>query len=96
MEAVGLVYNIKSYRMKRRILTGWNFRRLLYVALGIAVIAESVSPREWMGILLGGYFAAMGLFAFGCASGNCYGGACNTPMLDRMREADEVHYTEIK
>jgi hypothetical protein len=57
--------------MKNRILYGWSFRRVLYLAVGIATIIYAVVAKEWWGIFLGGYFAAMGLFSFGCASGNC-------------------------
>jgi hypothetical protein len=27
--------------------------------------------KEWIGMSLGAYFFAMGLFGFGCAGGNC-------------------------
>ncbi|MBK7469089.1 MAG: hypothetical protein IPJ43_21185 [Saprospiraceae bacterium] len=27
--------------------------------------------HQWVGALLGAYFASIGLFAFGCAAGNC-------------------------
>ncbi len=33
---------------------------------------------EWVGMLLGTYLGAMGLFAFGCAAGNCFNGSCST------------------
>ena len=62
--------------MKQRILTGWTFTRVLYLALGSMVVAESVAGQQWVGAAFGAYFAAMGLFAFGCAGGNCYGGSC--------------------
>ncbi|MDR0791880.1 MAG: hypothetical protein LBE82_01130 [Chitinophagaceae bacterium] len=64
--------------MKKRIFTGWNFRRIIYAALGILLIVQSIWQAEWWGVLFGGYFAAMGIFAFGCAAGNCLGNACNT------------------
>ena len=64
--------------MKQRILTGWNIRRILYMLTGITFIYMSAVEHEWAGILLGAYFAAMGFFAFGCASGNCFGGSCDT------------------
>ncbi len=57
--------------MKDRILTSWTFRRGLYLLMGITVIIQSVINQQWFGVAFGGYFAAMGLFAFGCASGNC-------------------------
>lgn len=63
--------------MKDRILKGWNFMRILYLVLGGIVFVQSMQEKQWIGMALGAYFAAMGLFAFGCAAGNCYGGACN-------------------
>jgi hypothetical protein len=72
--------------MKKRILTGWNLRRVIYTVLGIVVIGESAAQHEWMGIFLGTYFASMGIFAFGCAAGNCFGGTCSTkPANKRIR-----------
>jgi hypothetical protein len=62
--------------MKQRILTGWTFTRVLYLALGSMVVVESIAGQQWVGAAFGAYFAAMGLFAFGCAGGNCYGGSC--------------------
>jgi hypothetical protein len=62
--------------MKKRILTGWSFTRVLYLILGGMIIAQSIVNIEWLGIVIGAYFSSMGLFAFGCASGNCFGGNC--------------------
>lgn len=73
--------------MKQRIQTGWNARRLLYLITGIAVIAQSVYQKEWLGILIGGYFAAMGLFSLGCAGGGCFGNSCNIePQITKKEE----------
>jgi hypothetical protein len=57
--------------MKTRILTGWNFRRGLYTAIGAFVIVISIIDQQWPAVVFGGYFASMGLFGFGCAGGNC-------------------------
>lgn len=62
--------------MKQRILSNWTLIRALYLILGVAVIFQSIFSQQWFGLAFGSYFAAMGLFAFGCASGNCFGGAC--------------------
>lgn len=59
-----------------RIFTKWTFRRVLYMAMGSYLIIQSVMDKQYFGVLLGSYFAAMGLFSFGCASGNCAGGSC--------------------
>ena len=50
--------------------------RVFYIIIGGTLIVQSVLSRQWIGVVVGGYFAAMGVFAFGCASGNCYGGQC--------------------
>jgi len=72
--------------MKERILTNWTFARALYLIMGIAVIIQSVMSHQWFGVAFGGYFASMGLFAFGCAAGNCFGGSCSTE-LNKKEEA---------
>ncbi len=64
--------------MRTRILQHWTFRRGLFIAMGVFVIVQSILNEQWLGLAFGGYFAAMGLFAFGCASGNCIGGTCET------------------
>jgi len=82
--------------MKERILNGWNFRRALYLILGGMIIIQSITQHEWLGILLGGYFAAMGIFAFGCAAANCFGGSCYTDRNTGAPKNDQVNYEEIK
>ena len=82
--------------MKKRILTGWTFSRALYALMGIFIIIQSVMQREWIGILPGVYFAAMGIFSFGCAAGNCFGGSCyNQPKPDST-STEEIKFEEIK
>ena len=50
-----------------------------------------------MGTFLGIYFASMGLFAFGCASGNCFGGNCEPlPMKKSNKKIEDVTFEEIK
>lgn len=62
--------------MKNRILTGWTIQRGLYFALGLLIVVQSIIDKQWLAVIAGGYFASMGLFAFGCAAGNCFGGKC--------------------
>lgn len=57
--------------MKDRILKGWNLRRVMYLALGSFVIGQSIMTGQYFVILFGAYFASMGIFNFGCASGTC-------------------------
>ncbi|MFD1096173.1 hypothetical protein [Salegentibacter chungangensis] len=57
--------------MKNRLLKGWTIQRSLFLIMGILVIFQSADAGQWLGLLLGGYIAFMGLFAFGCAGGGC-------------------------
>ncbi len=56
--------------------SNWTFTRVLYLVMGGIIITQSINSQEWLGIALGSYFASMGIFAFGCASGSCFGGNC--------------------
>lgn len=78
--------------MKDRILSKWTFTRVLYVIMGIVVIIQSVMSKQWLGIGFGAYFTAMGVFAFGCAAGNCFGGNCKvTP-----KPNTNIHNTDFE
>jgi len=81
--------------MKTRILTNWNFTRALYVLMGTLVIIQSVVNKQWFGVAFGCYFASMGLFAFGCASGSCVSNAsAKHHKVDNIEE--EVVFEELK
>jgi len=54
-----------------RIRYGWTFTRFLYLVAGIFFISNAFVEKQWAMSLLGFYFAAMGLFRFGCAAGAC-------------------------
>lgn len=83
--------------MKERILTNWTLSRALFVIMGTMVIVQSVMSHQWFAVLFGAYFASMGLFAFGCASGNCFGGNCTTESKVKSDAAiEEVEFEEVK
>jgi len=84
--------------MKNRILYGWNPRRALYGLGGIAIIVYAIMAKEWWGALLGGYFAFMGVFNFGCASGNCgYVPDRKTRTAeDKSAGLEEINFEEVK
>lgn len=83
--------------MKERILTQWTLPRALFLIMGIMVIVQSAMIYQWFGILFGAYFAAMGLFAFGCASGGCFGGNCSTEHKGKSNTTvEDVDFEEVK
>ena len=82
--------------MKERILTGWTLTRVLYLVMGTYIVVQSVLEQQWIGILLGGYFASMGLFAFGCAAGNCGVNYSEGRKNQGMGDFEEVVFEEVK
>lgn len=58
-------------RLKQRLISGWNFSRLLFVGMGGYITIDSIITGGWFGLLPGIYFLASGLFAFGCMAGSC-------------------------
>lgn len=71
--------------IKMRLLTGWNWVRVMYTGIGLYVAVQTGMNSEWPGVLFGIYFASMGLFAFGCASGNCYGRSCTVESAEKEK-----------
>jgi hypothetical protein len=83
--------------MKERMLNNWTFLRAFYLLIGMAVIIQSVLSHQWFGMAFGGYFASMGLFAFGCAAGNCYNGSCEAePQKKKGSIIQDVDFEEVK
>ncbi|CAN5361310.1 hypothetical protein BH09BAC2_BH09BAC2_22090 [soil metagenome] len=83
--------------MKERILTNWTIGRLLYFIPGIIIVIGSLLNREWPGVAFGGYFALMGLFGFGCASGNCGGVSCASGTQKKSKiSIEDVEYKGVK
>ncbi|WP_107038263.1 hypothetical protein [Brumimicrobium mesophilum] len=83
--------------MKERLLTNWTILRVIYLVLGTMVIVQTAMSREWIGVLFGAYFVSMGLFAFGCASGNCSGGNCSTDSKqNHNNKTEDITFEEVK
>ena len=78
--------------MWHRLTTNWTFIRGIYVLMGIFVIIQSVQERFWAGIAFGAYFSSMGLFAFGCAGGNCTVPKQNTS----IKNLKDAEFEEVK
>ena len=74
--------------MIQRVLNGWNIQRVLFTGIGLYVLVDSIYRTEWIGIVMGAYFSAMGLFGFGCA-------ACINPKQTEENPEIEVEYEEV-
>lgn len=72
--------------IKERVLYGWNFQRGFYLIAGLGMIIISILDQQWVGAAIGGYFAAMGVFGFGCAGGHCHAKPFDSPDESRPRQ----------
>ena len=69
-----------------------NLRRIIYTVIGLAIVVQSVLLKDWLPAIIGGYFAAMGIFGFGCA-----GGGCGIPSTHYQKKTgDEIEFKEVK
>ncbi|MDP2176165.1 MAG: hypothetical protein Q8K70_09685 [Bacteroidota bacterium] len=83
--------------MKNRIFKNWTFTRLLFLTMGIIIMIQAIYNQQLFGIVFGAYFASMGLFAFGCASGNCLGGKCVVENKQKPNQAlNDIEFEEVK
>jgi hypothetical protein len=99
MVALGVVFKAKfRIIMKKRIFSNWTLRRALYLVLGIVVMIQSVMTEQWFGLALGAYFASMGLFAFGCAGGQCYGSTPSASLYGQntVPMVEDIKFEEVK
>jgi hypothetical protein len=58
--------------MKERLLSNWTPVREMYLLIGVILVIQGLAGHQWFIALWGAYFAIMGLFGLGCASGGCY------------------------
>ena len=70
--------------MKQTIFNNWNFIRVLRLALGIAIIVQSLIFKDITMVLFGLFFTAMPIFNIGCCGSN----ACAIP--DRKKDNNDI------
>jgi hypothetical protein len=83
--------------LKQKVLSGWNWVRVMYVIMGTVIIIQSIIQKQWLWVLFGAYFASMGLFGFGCAAGACFTNMNYDEPADKNEtKLNEVRFEEIK
>jgi hypothetical protein len=80
--------------MKQRILQGWTITRVLYTLAGLFFIVQSFMDKQWPGVFLGAWFAAMGIFSFGCAAGYCAPSSM-AKSSSEPTSADHISFEEV-
>jgi len=80
----------------KNFFAGWTWSRFFYFLIGGLIFVQSLLVMEWLGIVVGGYFTAMGLFGFGCASGQCYPMMKNIKPVNLTETGEDVKAEETK
>lgn len=81
--------------MKERILSGWNFMRVLWLVMGVGISIQAVTEKNYLMLLPGLYFVFAALANIGCFAGNCATGF-NTGINNRKEAVSEIEYEEIQ
>ena len=78
--------------MRSRILTGWNFVRILWLFMGLGVTVQAVNERNFLMLIPALYFVFAAI-----ANVGCFAGSCATNLSDKKTEAaTEVKYDETQ
>ena len=77
--------------MKSGILANWNFMRFVRLALGIAIIVQSVMAKDWVMAVMGILFTSMPVFNIGC----CATGGCSVPFNNNKEKTKDISYEEV-
>ena len=78
--------------MKSGILSNWNLMRFVRLALGVAIIIQSVMAKDWVLGIIGVLFTSMPVFNIGCCSTQ----GCSTPSNNGNKEnTKDISYEEV-
>lgn len=79
--------------MMKAYLRNWDLMRMLRLAVGIFIVVQGITTRDWMITLLGGLFSLMPLLNIGCCGGAA---ACsNKPVSRSNKKAEDISYEEV-
>ena len=79
---------------KYRLLSGWNFNRILRAALAVAFIIAAAIQGDWIIMLAGGFLLSQALLNVGC----CGMGGCDVPAPRKKTDSvdNPVLFEEVK
>jgi hypothetical protein len=80
--------------MKEKILSGWNFMRILWLLMGIGIVIQASTEKNFLMMLPGLYFVFASIANIGCFAGSCATGF--SPNKENKNEAiTEIGYEEV-
>jgi branched-subunit amino acid transport protein len=62
------VLEVNYKNMKETILSGWNFMRWLRLIMGIYIIITSITGKNYVFAMIGGFFVFQAITNSGCAA----------------------------
>jgi len=65
--------------LKSQILTGWTWRRALFLVLGIVYFVSFAMDKMWLGTIFSSLILYQAILGKGCAGGHCATGNCEYP-----------------
>ena len=74
------------------LVSGWNVMRVIRLALGILVIIQSISEKNYMLTVAGGLFAVLALINVGCCGAN---GCAVNPRVNKNDLKKKAVYEEV-
>ena len=77
--------------MKQRILSNWNFMRLLRLGLGLAIMVQAVWESTWTLGFVGLLLTAMPVLNIGC----CGSTGCSISSRKSSEPSKNVEYEEV-
>lgn len=81
--------------MKERILSGWNFMRVLWLIMGTGIVIQAITEKNFLMLLPGLYFVFASLANIGCFAGSCATGY--TTNTDNKKETiTEIEFEEVQ
>jgi hypothetical protein len=77
--------------MKKVILTGWNWGRVLRLVIGIAALAQGIFQKDNMMLVAGSILTVGAMLNYGC-NGRA---SCSLPATAVKKETKEKDYDEL-
>lgn len=79
--------------MKSRILSGWNFVRVLWLIMGIGIGIQAVVERNYFMLFPSIYFVFAAIANVGCCAGSC---ATDFRSGNNKTSATEIEFEEVQ
>ena len=76
----------------KALLQGWNFMRILRLALGIIIATQGIVAGETLTVILGLLFATMSIVNIGCCGTN---GCAVNPGRSNKNKTKDINYEEV-